>query len=151
DLGGGRIAAVDQEITMHLRHLRAAIVQSTAAGRIDQFPGLAAGRVFESRTAGAALYRLRRTSRFSDFFHFGSDEFWIAALAREQGFGKDVIVGRTAMTIGVMHVRIVENVYAPAPIDRACLDQNVLGFTPIGAAIHAQRAADRAGNAAQER
>src|SRR5262249_18862953 len=121
DLGGGRIAAVDQEITMHLRHLRAAIVQSAAAGRIDKSPGFATGGVFESRTAGAALYRLRRFSRFSDFFHFGSDEFWIAALAREQGFGKNVIVGRTAMTIGVMHVRVAEDVHASEPIDRACL------------------------------
>src|SRR6516164_6117895 len=118
DFGGGCIAAVDQEITMHLRYLRAALGQSAAAGGIDQLPGLAAGRVFESRTAGAALYRLRRFPRFGDFFHFRGGEFWIATFAREQGFGKDIIVGRTAMTIAVMHVRIAQDVHAAAPIDR---------------------------------
>ena len=55
------------------------------------------------------------------------------------------------MTIGVMHVRITQDVHASAAIDRACLDQCVFGFAPIGAAIHAQRAADCAGNAAHER
>ena len=44
-----------------------------------------------------------------------------------------------------------QGVHASAPIDRARLDQRVFGFAPIGAAVHAQRAADRAGNAAHER
>src|SRR6516165_1141281 len=83
DFGRGCITAVDQEITMHLRHLRGAIGQSAAAGGVDQLPSLAAGRIFESRAAGAALYRLRRFSCFGDFFHFGGDKFWIAAFAPE--------------------------------------------------------------------
>src|SRR6516165_31308 len=128
DLGGCCIAAVDQEITVHLRYLCAAIGQSAAAGGVDQLPGLAAWRVFESRTAGAALYRLRRFPRFGDFFHFGGDELWIAAFAREQGFGKDIIAGRTAMTISVMHVRIAQDMHAAAPIDRARLDQHIFGL-----------------------
>ena len=36
------------------------------------------------------------------------------------------------------------------PVDAARLDQRVLGLAAIGAAVHAQRAADRAGNAAEE-
>ena len=39
----------------------------------------------------------------------------------------------------------------PRAIDGARLDQHVLGLAAIGAAVHAQRAADAAGNAAQER
>ena len=39
----------------------------------------------------------------------------------------------------------------PRAVDAARLDQHVLGLAPIGAAVHAQRAADRARNAAQER
>src|SRR5262249_14065517 len=109
------------------------------------------GWFLESRTAGATLDRLRRLSRFGDFFHFGGDEFWIAAFAREQGFGEDVIVRRAAMTIGVMHVRVAYDMQAAAPIDRADLDKHVLGLTPVGTAVHAQRAADRAGNPAHER
>ena len=40
---------------------------------------------------------------------------------------------------------------AAGAIDRARLNQRVLGLAAIGAAVHAQRAADGAGNAAQER
>ena len=36
------------------------------------------------------------------------------------------------------------------PVDRPRLDQRVLGLAAVGAAVHAQRAADRAGNAAKE-
>ena len=39
----------------------------------------------------------------------------------------------------------------PCAVDAARLDQHVLGLAAIGAAVHAQRAADRAGNAAEER
>ena len=37
-----------------------------------------------------------------------------------------------------------------AAVDAARLDQRILGFAAIGAAVHAQRAADAAGNAAIE-
>ena len=37
--------------------------QAAAAGRVDQLPGLVAGRVLEGRAAGAALDRLRRLAR----------------------------------------------------------------------------------------
>src|SRR5436190_22736925 len=66
DFGGGRAAAIDQEITMHLRDLGGAIAQSAAAGSIDQLPGLAARRILESRTAGATFYRLRVFPRRRD-------------------------------------------------------------------------------------
>ena len=39
----------------------------------------------------------------------------------------------------------------PRAVDAARLDQNILGLAAIGAAVHAQRAADGAGNAAEER
>ena len=38
----------------------------------------------------------------------------------------------------------------PCAVDGARLDQHVLGLAAVGAGIHAQRAADRAGNAAIE-
>ena len=49
-----------------------------------------------------------------------------------------------------MHVGHGQEPKLPLPIDAARLDQRILGLAPIGAAIHAQRAADRARNAAQE-
>ena len=54
------------------------------------------------------------------------------------------------MPIAEIHVGIGVDVDAAAAIDAARLDQHVLGLAAIGAAIHAQRAADRARNAAQE-
>ena len=55
------------------------------------------------------------------------------------------------MAVGVVHVGVATDVDAAGAIDAARLDQRVLGLAAIGAAVHAQRAADRAGNAAQKR
>src|SRR6516162_6699437 len=55
DLGGARTAAIDQEITMHLRYLRVTDLQPAATGSVDQLPRFATRRIFECRAAGAAL------------------------------------------------------------------------------------------------
>ena len=55
----GRRAGVDQEIAVHLRHLRAADTQAAAAGGVDQLPGAVAGRILEGRSAGLFADRLR--------------------------------------------------------------------------------------------
>ena len=55
------------------------------------------------------------------------------------------------MTIAVIHLAVAEHVHSAVPIDAAGLDQSVLGFAPIGAAIHTQCAAHRAGNATKKR
>ena len=65
--------------------------------------------------------------------------------------GEDHVLGRAAVPIGVVHVGIGEGADAAAAIDAARGNQHVLGLAPIGAAIHPQRPADRARNAAQER
>src|SRR5688500_14974177 len=54
DIGSGGSAEIDQEIGVLLRDLRAADLQPTAAGRIDQLPCLVAGRIGERRAAGTA-------------------------------------------------------------------------------------------------
>ena len=46
---------------------------------------------------------------------------------------------------------LAEDADVALPVDAARLDQRVLGLAAIGAAVHAQRPADRAGNAAEER
>src|ERR1700759_236014 len=47
DLGGRGIAEIDQEIAMHLGDLRIADAQASAAGGVNQLPGLMAGRILE--------------------------------------------------------------------------------------------------------
>src|SRR5579872_6561782 len=58
-IGGGRIAGVDQEIGVLLRHHRAAAPQSATAGGVDQPPGAVARRIGKGRAAGARADRLR--------------------------------------------------------------------------------------------
>ena len=54
------------------------------------------------------------------------------------------------MTIAVVHVAVVEDAQPAPSVDPARLDQRVLGLAAVGAAVHAQRPAHRAGNAAEE-
>src|SRR3954470_12408697 len=55
------------------------------------------------------------------------------------------------MTVGVAHVGIGEDANGALTVDAARFDEYVLGLATIGAAVHAQRAADPARNGAQER
>src|SRR5882672_3624633 len=48
----GRGTGVDQEVAMHLRHLRAADAQAPAARGVDQLPGAVTWRILEGRAAG---------------------------------------------------------------------------------------------------
>ena len=75
----------------------------------------------------------------------------IARLAFEQRLGEDPVVRHAAVAIGEAHVGQRQHVDVALRIDGARLDQHVLGFAPVRAGIHAQRAADRARDAAIER
>src|SRR3712207_5702590 len=59
DVGGLRLAVVDQEVAVHLRDLRIPAPQAAAPGGVDQLPGLLARRVLEGRAARARVDRLR--------------------------------------------------------------------------------------------
>src|SRR6202012_2809475 len=148
DVGGARIAAIDQEIAMHLRHLRVADDKPAAAGAIDKLPGLMAGRILEGRAAGFFADRLRRLARRGDALHLGEDGGGRTSAALEQRLRKDHLLGRIRMAIAVAHLRVGERVEIALAVDPACFGEDVLGLAPMRASIHAQRAADRAGNAA---
>jgi hypothetical protein len=113
DVGGGRVAEVDQEVAVQFRHLRIADDEAAAAGGVDQLPGLVAGRVLEGRAAGAALDRLRRLARLGDLVHLGGDGGRIAGPALEQRLGEDEIVRRAAMAVGVVHVGVARRGHSP--------------------------------------
>ena len=55
-----------------------------------------------------------------------------------------------AVAIDELHVGIGEDMLGAVAADAGGLDQHVLGLAAIGAGIHAQRAADGAGNAEEE-
>ena len=87
---------------------------------------------------------------FGDLVHLGRDRARIAARACEHGFGEYDVVGRAAVAVAVVHVAVGEDADVAAAIHTTRLDQRILGFATIGAAVHAERTADRAGDAAHE-
>src|SRR5438045_2766087 len=52
DVVAARGSSVDQEITVHFRHLRSADGQAPASGLINQFPGPRPRRIGECRPTG---------------------------------------------------------------------------------------------------
>ena len=150
DLRRGGAALVDQEVAVQLGNLRRADGEAAQAGLVDELPGFVAGRILEGRAAGAALDRLRRLAPLGDLVHGARDLGRIAGLALKQRLGEDQILRRAAMAVGVVHVGIRQHVQRSPPVDRARLDENVLGLAAIGSTVHAQRAADRAGYTSQK-
>ena len=47
DVGGGGALIVDEKIAVHFGHVCAANAKTAAAGRVDEFPGAVARRIFE--------------------------------------------------------------------------------------------------------
>src|SRR6267378_3420840 len=150
DIMAGRSTGVDQEVAVHLRHLRAADAQAPAAGGVDQLPRAVIRRVLEGRAAGLfanwlsgfamvlhlvhpRAYRLRRGNR----------------PAKTRGGENDRGID-AAVAIDELHAGIVEHILFAVAVDAGSFEQNVFGFRTIGACVHAQRAADSAGNAVEK-
>src|SRR5690606_12684665 len=78
DIRARRIAGVYQEVGVLRADLRAAQPEPAATGRIDQAPGLVAGRILEGRAAGLAAERLRLLAGVGDAVHLRADVLGIA-------------------------------------------------------------------------
>src|SRR5690349_1343709 len=116
DVGRARMAAVDQEIAVHLRYLGVADHEPAAAGSVNELPSLLPRRILECRAARAALDRLGRLARLSDLVHLGSDRVAIPRPTLQQCRGEDQVFGRAAMAIGVMHLPIGKHALVSLPI-----------------------------------
>src|SRR4051812_32314447 len=101
DIGRTRLAQVEQEVAMLFRDLRVADGEAPAACRVDELPGLGAGRVLEGRAAGAAAQGLRRLPLLGDPVHLGGDAGAVARYALEQGFHHHRAFRHLRMAIGV--------------------------------------------------
>src|SRR6266436_9349641 len=146
----GRGTGIDQEVAVHFRDLRVADPQAAAAGGIDQLPGAFARRILEGRAAGLFANRLSGFAVVLHLVHAGADRLRcgdqpLKARGREDDRGIDA-----AVAIDELHAGIVEYLFSAVAANTASLDQNILGFSAIGAGVHAQRAADGAGNAEEE-
>src|SRR5437868_337398 len=146
----GGVAGIDEEIAVHLRDLRAADAQTSAAGGVDQLPRAMARRVLEGRAAGLFANRLRRLAVALHLLHPLADRFRRGDCPPKARGGEDDRRIDGAIAIGELHVAIVEDERLAIAAEAGRFDQNVFSLRAIGAGVHAQRAADGAGNAEEE-
>ena len=150
DVGAGRATEVEQEIAMLFADLRAADRKPAAARRIDQPPGLVAGRVLEGRAAGAAAQRLRlprgpgRCGPSRRRMAAGSPGLSAKGRSDDDRACRAVRCGgRCSRSRSSGHVDAVR----PSAARRRAATRTVADFAAISAAVHADEAADRAGDA----
>ena len=147
----GRVTGVDQEIAVHFRHLRAADAQAAAAGGVDQLPGAVAGRILEGRAAGLFADRLRGFAVVLHLVHPRPDRVRRGDGAAKARRGENDRRDRRRCCGRRISCRRWSNrMFAAVAADAGRLDQHVLGLGAVGAGIHAQRAADGAGDAEEE-
>src|SRR3546814_16154800 len=83
DVGGRRLAEIQQEIEMFFRHLGVADCPVPATGGVNLLPGPGAGRVLEGRAAGAAPERRAPIPLRGDAVHIGAYDAPIERHPRE--------------------------------------------------------------------
>ena len=146
----GRRPRVDQKIAVHFRHLRTADAQAPAARRVDQLPGAVTGRILEGRSSRLFADRLCGLAMVLYFVHPRANGFGCGDGPAKARRGEDDGRIDAAAAVDEFHIRMAEGVLPAIATDANSLHQHVLGFRAVGAGIHAQRAADGAGNAEEE-
>jgi hypothetical protein len=146
----GGVPGVDQEIAVHLRDLCTTDAKPAAARGVDQFPGAVAGWILEGRAAGLFPDRLRGFAVGLHLVHPRPDRFRCGdhpakACRCENDLGIDA-----AVAIDEFHIGIGEAMFGAVAADADSLEQHIPGLAAVGAGIHAQRAADTAGNAEEK-
>ena len=147
DIGSSGATEVDQKIAVELGHLSATDCEPAAPGIVHEIPGAVTRRIFEGRAA-CAIARLTRFSLFFDRRHFGGDFFGRTGPPLQDCGGENHILRHAAVTILETHLTISELAQVPLTVNALSLNQNILGLAAIRTTIHAQRTADRPGNAA---
>jgi hypothetical protein len=143
EIGGGRLAAIDEKVAVHGRNLGVAEAQAAAARLVDQLPGLHFRRVLERRAAGLLADRLRGFAGAGDALHLGFDRGRLARAALKHRGGEDDVLGRRTVTIGKAHVGARKDAPRAGPVEPMRFDQRVLDLAAVGAGVHHQRPADR--------
>ena len=150
DVGGGRVAEIDQEVAVLLGDLRVADAQAAAAGAVDQLPRLVAGRIGEGRAAGAAA-RLGLGARGIDLGDAARDGELVAGRRAQARRGEDPVGRRRCCGDRRGRARPASRCgCVPARSTASAEISTSRQLAAIGAGIGREGAADRAGNAAQE-
>src|SRR6266481_3058073 len=146
----GRVTGVDQEIAVHLRYLRAADAQAPATGGVDQLPGALIRWILECRAAGLFADRLRGFTVVLYLVHPRPNLIRGCDASTKARRGKNDGSVDAAVAIGEFHIRIGKNTFFAVAADADSLDQDIPGLRAVGAGVHAQRAADGAGDAEEK-
>src|ERR1700730_12681981 len=150
DIGCRGAAGVDQEIGMLVRDHCPALRQTAAPGSIDEPPCRLARWVGKSRPRGARADWLGCLPRCADLHQPFCD---LGALARDTaqpGLDEDPSGVDPAMAIGKRHRSAVDYMTAAAAVEGSRRNEHVPYLHAIGAGVHPQASADRAGDARQE-
>src|SRR5690606_4483298 len=106
--------------------------------------------ILEGGSASSLARRLVLLAVLGNLFHLLEDVLRLARPALIGGFRKNPVPRHAAMAVAVTHVSEREDVDVALAVDGAGLDENVLRLRAVGAAVHPQRAADGARDAAIE-
>src|SRR6185503_15343554 len=132
-----------------LGDLRVAVHHAAAAGFVDELPGFPAGRIGEGGAAGLGAHRLRRFALADERFHARADDLGRIERALKHGVDIDDVFGRR-VAVGETHFGTAERDHAAGRIPGVRFDEEVFELAAVTAGVHGERAADGAGNAAQE-
>src|SRR6185295_12930751 len=135
---------------MLFRDLGIADLKPAATRRIDQRPRLVAGRILEGRAARPTPEGLRFFASTGDRVHLGADRLGLARRAAKSRFDHDRAFGHVAVAIGVTELLERPFNQLARTQDEPRGNQDVADLTTISPAVHPNKAADGAGNAAQE-
>ena len=135
---------------MLLGNLGAAMQQAPAARAVDQLPSLVARRILEGGATGTGADWLALLALALDFLHAPRDFGGIARLALQPGGKEDPVQRRVGMAVA--HTKVIDRdmVQLALPVDSLSLYQDVSGLLAVSACVHAQGAAQRSRDAAEE-
>src|SRR5215210_3059806 len=146
----GGATGVDEEIAVHFGHLRAPDPQAPASGGVDQLPGALTERILERRAAGLFTNRLRGFAVVLHLVHTLSDFRRRRDPPAKARRGENNRTVDATVAVSEFHIRIRKRTLVAVATKTNCFDQDVFNLNAVGAGIHAQRAADGAGNTEQE-
>src|SRR5690606_5210540 len=114
----------------------ATYAHAAATSSVDELPGALPRRVLEGRAAGSLAGRLVLLPVLSNLFHLLEDFRGLAGSALVCGLGEDPVRGHAAVPVAVAHLGNRKHMDGALAVDSAGLDEHILGFRSMGAAIH---------------
>ena len=150
EVGGGRLALVDDEVGVLFRNRGAADAMTLESRTLDEVGRMAARRVGEYRAAAPGADRLCRMALFEELL----DRIRARVRARLEAEGPgDEPLARDRRRHAAVAVAVFGGIPAvpgAAAIDGLDLGHARPGLAAPGPRVHRERAADRAGNAGKE-